>query len=179
MELRRWSRCFLFVSSLTVHVIQKRSSMITLAKEGYCVREIAVKTKIPNSTVHDTMKKLTDTDIFRYKKWTGRPKKSTENADRYKQTLSKRNRSMTATEIAAEVNKYREDSICTTTVKRRLLQERLRGCVAVKKPLLRTRNKKKITLLKIGKRCCGRMSQNLRCLVKNEKSMCVGNKKKN
>ena len=89
------------------------------------------------------MKELTDTNTFEYKKRTGRPKKTTENEDRYIQTLSKRNRRMTATEIAAEVNKDREDPIGTTTVKRRLLQEGLRGCVAVKKPLLRTQNKKK------------------------------------
>ena len=102
--------------------------------------------------------------------------------------LSKRNRRMTATEIATEVNKDREDPIGTTTVKRRLLQERLRGCVTVKKPLLRTQNKKKrLQRAKLYKdytaedweRCCGRMSQNLRCLVQNEKSMCVGNKLKN
>ena len=112
--------------------IQKRSSIVTLAKEGLSVREIAIKTKIPNSTVHDTMKKLTDT--FEYKKRTGRPKKSTENADGYIQTLSKRNRRMTATEIAAEVNKDREDPVGTTTVKRRILLERLCGYVAVKNP---------------------------------------------
>ena len=134
------------------------------------------------------MKELTDTNTFEYKKRTGRPKKTTENEDRYIQTLSKRNRRMTATEIAAKVNKDREDPIGTTTVKRRLLQEGLRGCVAVKKPLLRTQNKKKrLQWAKLYKdytaedweRCCGRMSQNLRFLVQNEKSMCVGNKLKN
>ena len=142
------------LSSLTVHVIsmsssrkelsiEKRSSIITLAKEGYSVREISIKTKIPKSTVHDTVKKLTDSNIFEYTKRTRRPKKTTESEDRFMQTLSKRNRRMTATEIAAEVNKHREAPIGTTTVKRRLLQEGLRGCVAVKKPLLRTQNKKK------------------------------------
>ena len=85
--------------------IQKHSSIITLAKEGYSVREIAIKTKIPNSIMHDTMKKLTDINTFEYKKRTGRTKKSTENAEGYKQTLRKRNRRITATEIAAEVNK--------------------------------------------------------------------------
>ena len=85
--------------------VQKHSSIVTLAKEGYSVREIAIKTKIPNSIVRDTMKKLTDIHTFEYKKPTGRPKKSTENADGYKQTLSKRNRRMRATEIAAQVNK--------------------------------------------------------------------------
>ena len=154
MELRRCSRCFFFISSLTVHVIsmsssrkelsiEKRSSIITLAKEGYSVREISIKTKIPKSTVHDTVKKLTDSNIFEYTKRTRRPKKTTESEDRFMQTLSKRNRRMTATEIAAEVNKHREAPIGTTTVKRRLLQEGLRGCVAVKKPLLRAQNKKK------------------------------------
>ncbi|CAK9804896.1 Transposable element Tc1 transposase [Anthophora quadrimaculata] len=123
--------------------IQKRSSIITLAKEGYSMRQIVTKTKIPKSTAHDTMKKLRDTDTFEYKKRTGRPKKTTEHEDRYIQTISKRNRRMTATEIAAEVNKDREDPIGTTTVKRRLLQAGLRGCVAVKKPLLKDQNKKK------------------------------------
>ena len=52
--------------------VQKHSSIVTLAKEGYSVREIAIKTKIPNSIVRDTMKKLTDIDTFEYKKPTGR-----------------------------------------------------------------------------------------------------------
>ncbi|CAH2088699.1 unnamed protein product [Euphydryas editha] len=56
---------------------------------------------------------------------------------------SKRNRRLTAPEIAADFNVGCSKPVSVTTVKRRLLDTGLKGCIAVTKPLLRAINKKK------------------------------------
>lgn len=123
--------------------VQKRASILTLAEERYTVREIALRLKIAKSTVHDTIKKYATSTDCSSKKRTGRPAKTTKSEDRFIETISKRNRRLTASEITAEVNRTRQDSISVATVKRRLVNVGLRGCVAVKKPFLRPINKRK------------------------------------
>lgn len=56
---------------------------------------------------------------------------------------SKQNRRLTAPEIRVEVDKSREKPVSVSTVKRRLRDANLFGRVAVRKPLLKPRNKKK------------------------------------
>ncbi|CAK9814356.1 Transposable element Tc1 transposase [Anthophora quadrimaculata] len=123
--------------------VEMRSQIITLSKEGYSIRSIAEKVGVSKSCVSYSIKKYGATGICSSVKRTGRPRKTTQAEDRHIITISKRNRRDTATEIAAEVNKSREETISVSTIKRRLKEGGLRGCVAVKKPLLRKQNKKK------------------------------------
>lgn len=55
----------------------------------------------------------------------------------------KRNRRLTAPEIAADVNVGRSKPVSVTTVKRRLLDGGLKGCIVLSKLLVRAINKKK------------------------------------
>ncbi|CAK9827487.1 Transposable element Tc1 transposase [Anthophora retusa] len=123
--------------------IEKRSSILTLKKEGYSSRQIAAKVNVSQSVVLYTLKNFMGKGTCSSKQRTGRPRKTTEGEDRYIHTLSKRNRRMTAPEITHELNRSREDPIGVTTVKRRLLEGALRGCVAIKKPFLKPQNKTK------------------------------------
>ncbi|GJQ85681.1 hypothetical protein Trydic_g6839 [Trypoxylus dichotomus] len=50
--------------------------------------------------------------------------------------LSKRNRKLTAPQIAAEVNRGREEQVSVCTVKRRFQQADLHGHIAIQIPLL-------------------------------------------
>lgn len=58
-------------------------------------------------------------------------------------TTSKRNRRLTAPEIAAEINRSRMNPVSVSTVKSRFNKAGLYGRITVKKPLLRPQNKKK------------------------------------
>lgn len=73
----------------------------------------------------------------------GRPRITTQADNQRIKLISKRNRRLTAPEIAAEMNRDRERPISVTTVKRRLREANLHGRVAVRKPLLRRGNRQK------------------------------------
>ena len=124
-------------------LVEERSRIVVLSEEGYSIREIAKKTGISKSSVGYTLKKFKSTGSYSSQKRSGRPRKTTVGEDRFLQTLSKRNRRKTGPELAAEINRSRDTPISVTTVKRRLRQVGLRGCIAVRKPLLRKQNKKK------------------------------------
>ena len=64
-----------------------------------------------------------------------------------------RNRTATASNIQSIVNTTREKSVSRSTVRRRLVEHGLNGRVAVSKPLLRARNKRKRLLWAQKYRC--------------------------
>lgn len=113
--------------------IEKRAEIITLHREGYTGREISNKIKIPQATIAYTIRRHSKTGSNASKKRTGRPRATTKSEDKYIQTLSKRNRRLTASQLLAIVNKSRPKPIGTTTVKDRLKEAGLRGCIALKK----------------------------------------------
>ncbi|CAK9801735.1 hypothetical protein ANTQUA_LOCUS2987 [Anthophora quadrimaculata] len=98
--------------------VEKRSSILTLKKEGYSSRQIAAKVNVSQSVVLYTLKNVMDRNTCSSKQRTGQPRKTTEGEDCYIQTLIKRNRRTTAPEITHELNRNREDLIGVTTVKR-------------------------------------------------------------
>lgn len=57
--------------------------------------------------------------------------------------ISKRNRRLTTSEITGQANFVREKAISVSTGKRRLVDGGVKGYTAVRKPLLRTINRKK------------------------------------
>ncbi|XP_017795026.1 PREDICTED: uncharacterized protein LOC108576525 [Habropoda laboriosa] len=118
--------------------MEKRTEIITPSKP-----RLLSKTGISKSFVQNTVARFRYTGSVVPKKRCERPKKTTPVEDLSIEIISKRNRRMSAREIAAEINSVGEDLIGLTTVKMRLLQVGLRRCVAVQKPLLKPLNKAK------------------------------------
>lgn len=123
--------------------MEKRGAIIALYNEGMSYRIIAKKMKVSLKGVQSTIARFKDTGTFRSRSRTGRPKVTTRQEDQHIVVISKRNRRLTAPEIRADINRTRKNPVSLTTVKRRLRIAGLKGCVAVKKPLLRPINKKK------------------------------------
>lgn len=72
-----------------------------------------------------------------------RPRATTSSEDWSIVINSKRNKRLTASKIAAQFNVDRDKPISVSTVKRRLCDARLKGCIAVSKSLLKPINKKR------------------------------------
>lgn len=130
-----------------------RAQIEILFQEGYSQRKIKEKInsqqKIKgkhNISLHGvqyTLKRLSETGTNMDRKRSGRPKITTSADDRQLIISSKRDRKKTAPELTAEFNSTQEHPVSVSTVKSRLSSAGLRGCVAVKKPLLRKVNKQK------------------------------------
>ena len=121
----------------------ERAHILVLRKQGHSEREIAKIVKVSKNGVHTTLQRQLQTGSSEDKKRSGRPRTTSENTDKLIVVTSKRNRHLTASEIAAEVSTATGKTMHVSTVKRRLAEAGLRGCVAARKPLLRPVNKKK------------------------------------
>lgn len=117
--------------------------IVGLHKSGKSIREISKLQKIPLSTVHYIIKKFKTQGKTSNNHRSGRPRVTTSTEDLNIVMKSKRNRRLTAPEIAADINLGRSKPVSVTTIKRRLLDAGLKGCIAASKPLLKTINKKK------------------------------------
>ncbi|CAK9820146.1 Transposable element Tc1 transposase [Anthophora quadrimaculata] len=122
--------------------VEKRSSILIL-KKGYSSWQIIAKVNVSQFVVLYMIKNFMNTDTCSSKQQAGPPRKTTKDEDRYIHTLSKTNKCMTASEITHELNWSREDPMGVTTVKKRLLEGTLRGCIAIKKLFLKPQNKVK------------------------------------
>ena len=121
----------------------ERGIIIGHHQTGKSNREIARNLKVPRQTVDSIVKKFKNTgtisNFFRQR----RPRITTSAEYSNIILTSKRNRRLTAPEITAQVNKSRDKPVSVSTVKRRLNDAGLKGCLAVKKPLLKAIHKKK------------------------------------
>lgn len=122
---------------------ETRGIIIGLHKSGKSNREISRLQKIPRQTVDYIVKKYATQRTICNKHRPGRPRATTSSEDLSIVLTSKRDRRLTAPEIAAQFNVGRDKHVSVSTVKRRLLDAGLKGCIAVSKPLLKTINKKK------------------------------------
>lgn len=120
-----------------------RSAIVILHNEGKSERAIASQLKLSKTCVHNAITRYKETNNYRDRPRSGRPRATTSSEDHFIVVTSKRNRRLTASEIRAEVNKSRSKPVSLTTVKRRLRDANLFGRVAVRKPLLRPQNKRK------------------------------------
>lgn len=123
--------------------VEKRASVITLHSEGYSERVIAEKLKIPKSTVHDVIQRYQRTGTYEDRERPGPSRQTSKIEDRHIALISRRNRRLTAPEIAAEFNRDRLRTVSVSTVQRRLREANLHGRIATRKPLLRRGNKQK------------------------------------
>ena len=85
--------------------------------------------------------KMKETGSVADRKRCGRPKKTTKNDDNYIVLTSRRNKRATANDLRAHLECATGVTVSKSTIKRRLHAAGLRGCVAVKKPLLSKRHK--------------------------------------
>ena len=116
---------------------------MALIKEGLSHRQIAARMRVSKGAVQRTAERFKRTNAYSTLPRSGRPKCTTPQQDRFIKITSLRNRRATAGSIQALVNATGGKTISTTTVRRRLAACSLKGRVAVSKPLLRSKNKRK------------------------------------
>ena len=114
-----------------------------LHEEGYSQRQISSKTGYSKTAVTEIIKKFRETGSLEDRKKSGRPPKLTKDDNKYLKTLSLRNRKKTSTELAKDITTATEKNVSSSCIRRHLLKSGLRGCVAIRKPLLRRGNKEK------------------------------------
>lgn len=122
---------------------EKRAIINSYRSDGLSLREISKKMNVPKTTVAYTIKRYRETGSNSNRPCIGRPRMTTIQEDRSILLVSKRNRRLTAQEITAGFNSGHNKEISVDTVKRRLRSADLFGRIAVRKPMLRSQNKKK------------------------------------
>jgi len=75
------------------------------------------------------------------RKRSGRLRVTSKNEDKHIVVMSKHHRSLTAPDIQQDLITTRHTSVLITTVQHRFRQYGLQGCIAAKKPFLRSQNK--------------------------------------
>ena len=114
-----------------------------LHEEGYSQRQISSKAGFSKAAVKEIIKKFRETGSLEDRKKSGRPPKLTKDDNKYLKILSLRNRKKTSTELANDINTATGKNVSSSCIRRHLLKSGLRGCVAIRKPLLRRANKEK------------------------------------
>lgn len=123
--------------------IEQRAVIVALRNEGYSTRQIALKTNCSQTAVVSALRRYQETGTNKSRGRSGRPKTTSKEEDQFVCVQSKRNRTRTAPELREDLNSTRDTPVSVSTVQRRLRDYGLKGCVAAKKPLLRSRNKVK------------------------------------
>lgn len=121
----------------------ERQKIIVLHEEGYSQRQIVQKTQVSRTAIREIIKKYKNTGTLEDKTRSGRPPKLNKHDIKYLKNLSLRNRKKTSSELAQDIQAATGTKVTSSCVRRHLLKAGLRGCVAVKKPLLRRGNKEK------------------------------------
>ena len=121
----------------------KRVQMVALSGEGYSQVEIARKMECSRKGVQTTIKRYKEIKSFKNRKGQGCKKSTTTREDRSLKRASLADRRKSSLELAAEFREGANKNISARTVRRKLLEEGLKGCKARKKPYLSQANKKK------------------------------------
>ena len=133
-----------------------RGQIVALSNEGFSQRQIAAKIGVSKGAVQRTVERFRKTKSYSNLPRSGRPRCTTSQEDRFIKITSLRNRTATTGNIQSSINATREKTICKTTVRRRLAASGRKGRVAVSKPFLRPKNKRKEIVM-------GNQMQNLWC----------------
>ena len=120
--------------------IAQRAFIIAKHQTGMSGRKIGEELGVSSRTVNNIIKLFGVRGSFEVAARSGRPRVTTQREDRRIVVTSRRNRRLTAPDIAAVINVRRPAPVSVTTVKRRLVESGLSGRVAAKKPLLRAQN---------------------------------------
>ena len=98
------------------------------------MNEVAKRMKISRCCVQQIIKKHKSTGIVINRPRAGRPREFSDRQDLELVQMSLRQRKTTVPELRCEWTMVSGVSVSTQTVRRRLLEKGLRGCVAAKKP---------------------------------------------
>ena len=118
-------------------------TVVVLRSEGYSLRTIAEKLRISLHGVHHCLTRKAETGSNMDRKRCGRLKGTSLAEDTHTKVCSLHNRYLTCPEVTADLNSTREMPVSSSTARRRLKCYGLMGRVSCKKPLLKTKNRKK------------------------------------
>ena len=122
---------------------EQRGVIIYLYNEGKSQRFIAKKTGTSRKGVQGVLKRWIETRDAKCQPRSGRKRKSTKRSDRTLVRISLGNRRLNSKELARELKESSGVELSAPTVRRRLLENGLRGCKARKKPLLTEKQRKR------------------------------------
>ena len=122
--------------------VEERAEMVTLEKKGYRQRAIARKQKISLCAVQEIPKKKEETGTVKDRIRTGRTRVTSKRQDRLLKRLSLSNRKATSKGLKRGFVDSTGTVVCSSTIRRRVLESGLKGCVARKKPLRTNAHKK-------------------------------------
>lgn len=123
--------------------IEQRAAIVTLSKEKYSGRAIAKKMKVSLCAVQQILKKEKETGSVKDRERSGRPCSTTSRQNRLLMHLSLTNRKATSRMLKRDFSDATGIDVSCRTVRRKLQQAGLRGCVAAKKPLRTKTHRKK------------------------------------
>ena len=118
---------------------ETRRVIIFLQNEGKSQRFIANKTGVSREGVQGVLKRWMETEDSRCQPRSERKRKSVTRSDRTLIRISLRNRKLTLKELSRELKESSGVELSAPTVRRRLLENGLRGCKARKKPVEKQR----------------------------------------
>ena len=121
---------------------ETRGVIIFLQNEEKSQRFIANKTGVSRKGVQGVLKRWMQTGDSRCQPRSGRKRKSVTRCDRTLIRISLRNRKLTLKELSRELKESSGVELSAPTVRRRLLENGLRGSKARKKPLLTEKQRK-------------------------------------
>ena len=122
--------------------MEERAEVVTLEKEGYRQRAIARRQKISLCAGQEIPKKKEETGTVKDRVRTGRPHVTSKRQHRLLKRLSLSNRKATSKGLKREFADCTGTVVCSSVIRRRLLESGLKGCVARKKPLRTNAHKK-------------------------------------
>ena len=120
--------------------IDNRKEIIKLHNEGISNREIGRRLNCDEKTVRLTLQKYQKTDSVHDIPKCGRPRVTSAREDHAIKIRSLRNRFESAPELRKECGLVGKCSV--STVKNRLKEFKLRGCIARRKPMISAKNRK-------------------------------------
>lgn len=104
------------------------------------MKDIAIQLNIGKTMVHNALTLYRESGSVANKVRLPKSRKTTQNDDRMMVLLSKRDPFKTSTHILNEIQPRLQREICSRTVRNRLTEAGLRGCIARKKPLVSKKN---------------------------------------
>ena len=121
----------------------KGHKLFALSGEGYSQVEIARKMECSRKGVQTMIKGYKEAKSFKNRKGQGRKKSTTNREDRSLKRASLADWRKSSSALPSEFREGANKNISARTERRRLLEVRLNGCKAWKKPYLSQANKKK------------------------------------
>ena len=122
--------------------VETRGVIIFFQNEKKSQRFIANKTGVSRKGVQGVLKRRMETGDLRCQPRSGRKRKSVTRSNRTLIRISLRNKKLTSKELSRELKESSGVELSAPTVRRRLLENGLRGCKARKKLLLTEKQRK-------------------------------------